>query len=118
MASLGGFQFDNLVQGRIPFLFINLGVDTSKVYPHVFKMHLDRTLLHLQDQEIARASNAEILAGLQKMNYPHEMAIVVMGYDDLRAQEITDFLERENYKNVFFVRGGWNQLIAEKEAGF
>jgi rhodanese-related sulfurtransferase len=117
-SSLGAFQFDNLVHGRIPFLFINLGVDVGTAYPHVFKMHLERTLLTLAEKDVTIASNEEIVAGIHAMKYPINMAIVVVDQNATKAEVVAEYLENAGFTNAFFLRGGWEQLLVEKANGF
>ncbi len=116
--ALGAFQFDNLVQARIPFLLVNLGVNTSVTYQHVFKMHLDRTLLQLENKDVAMASTEEIIAGIQSMKYPNISAIVVIDQDETKSIAVAESLENAGYTNSFYLRGGWNQLVREKAEGF
>jgi hypothetical protein len=118
MASFGGFQFDNLVQARIPFLFLNLGIDTSKVYPHVHKMHLDRTLFMMDGVDLESASTSEIVQALQDSKTPLSTAIVVLDRDGSKAAPIATALEQVGFTNAFYVAGGWDQLVVDKEQGF
>lgn len=117
-SSLGAFQFDNLVQGRVPFLFINLGVEIAPLYAHMYKMHLERCQLTLAEKSMADASTEEISAGIHAMKFPLVGAIVVADPDGSKAEAVAQFLEEAGFTNAFFLRGGWQQLTREKAEGF
>lgn len=117
-SSLGAFQFDNLVQSRIPFLFINLGVDTTATYAHIHKMHLERTLLPMDDTDMATASADDIVAAIKAFKYPNISAIVVVDQDASKSAPIAEKIEQAGFTNCFFLKGGWEQLVKEKSEGF
>jgi rhodanese-related sulfurtransferase len=110
--SIGFFQLDNLIKGRVGFVFINLGVDTSAVYPHVYKMHLEANLLQLPEGDLATATTATVVAALK--NHAKDSAIIVLSPDGVKSLEVATILENEGYMNVFDVKGGWKQVLAEK----
>jgi len=113
--SIGFFQFDNLVKGRVPFLFINLGVDTSAVYPHVFKMHLERLQIMLTQGDPASVSIETVVSKIRNQNTPTESAIVILCADGVKSVKIAQTLESFGYNNVFYVQGGWKQILEEKK---
>ncbi|RYZ75967.1 MAG: hypothetical protein EOP06_31765, partial [Proteobacteria bacterium] len=78
--TIGYFQFDNLVKGRVPFLFINLDVDTTKVYPHVYKMHLERMQLEAEPGELATADPKTIVEKILAMGGTKSDAVVLLGH--------------------------------------
>lgn len=110
--SIGYFQFDNLVQGRVGFVFLNFGVNTHDVYPHIFKMHLENRLLQLPDTDLKSASTEQILLALA--HHPKETAIIVLCQDGQRSSEVATALENAGYINTFFIKGGWNQAMIER----
>ena len=110
--SIGHFQFDNLVKGRIPFLFINFGIDTSAVYPHVYKMHLERSLFQVADGNIATMNAQDIVANIQSQSIPSSMAIVILCEDGNKSRSLGEVLEAAGYINVFVVEGGWNAVAS------
>lgn len=110
--SIGYFQFDNLVRGRVGFVFINLGVDTSAIYPHVFKMHLESRVLQLPTGSLETASNEQILEAMKAQ--PKESAVIVLDQNGTRAETIANALEADGYVNVFFLKGGWDQFLKDR----
>lgn len=111
--SIGFFQFDNLVRGRVGFVFINFGVDTHAVYPHIFKMHLENRLLQLPEGNLASATQEQVEAALA--NHPKESAVVILDQTGERAEALAKALEAAGYMNAFYVKGGWDQLMKERE---
>ena len=110
--SIGYFQFDNLVKGRIGFVFLNFGVMTHDVYPHVFKMHLESRELQLPHGEIKTASTPDILAAMS--HHSKETAVIVLCQDGKKSAEIATALEEAGYLNTFFIKGGWDQVLIER----
>lgn len=110
--SIGFFQFDNLVRGRVGFVFINLGVDTSAVYPHIFKMHLEQRLLQLPESDIASASDEQILAAMT--SHPKESAVIILDPRGERAKSLAQSLEAAGFINTYFVNGGWEQFLKDR----
>jgi len=113
--TIGFFQFDNLVKGRVPFLFVNLNVDTSALYPHIYKMHLERMLLSIPDQSIGTMEPAEIVSFIQDQKILAHQAIVLLCEDGKRSEQVACALETANYANVFVIAGGWQKLLEERQ---
>lgn len=110
--SIGYFQFDNLVRGRVGFVFVNFGVNTSALYPHIFKMHLESRQLQLPEGELADASAEQILAALAL--HPKESAVILLCQSGTKSAEIAEALESAGYINAFFVEGGWEQVLKDR----
>jgi rhodanese-related sulfurtransferase len=110
--SIGFFQFDNLVRGRVGFVFINLGVDTNPVYPHIFKMHLEQKLLQLPQGELATAGDEQILSAMSEQ--PKESAVIVLDQTGARSEKLASALESAGFINVFYVKGGWEQFLKDR----
>jgi len=110
--SIGYFQFDNLVKGRVGFVFLNFGVETHDVYPHIFKMHLESRALQLPLGDIKTASIEDIL--LAMAHYPKETAVIVLCQDGKKSAEIATALEEAGFMNTFFIKGGWDQVMIER----
>lgn len=110
--SIGFFQFDNLVRGRVGFVFVNLGIDTNPIYPHVFKMHLEQKLLQLPEGDLATATDEQILAAVNE--HPKESAVIVLDQNGVRSEKIASALEALGFINVFYVKGGWEQFLKDR----
>lgn len=112
--SIGFFQFDNLVKARIGFVFINLGVDTSALYKHMEKSHLENTVLQLAEGELATASTATIIAALS--SHAKDSAIIVLSPDGVKSLEVATALESNGFVNVFEVKGGWKRILEDHKS--
>lgn len=110
--SIGFFQFNNLIHARIGFVFINLGVDTSSIFTHMAKSHLENTLLQLPEGELATATTATILAALK--DHAKDSAIIVLSPDGIKSLQVATVLEEQGFFNVFDVKGGWKQALLER----
>ena len=104
--SLGYFQFDNLVRGRIPFLLLNLGVDLSAWYNSVEAMHLNNYNVPVTPSNYIEQVKAK--------NLPPHFAIVVIDEDGTTAKEIAAALEASGFLNSYYVRGGIKGLAQER----
>jgi len=110
--SIGYFQFDNLVRGRVGFVFINLGIDTTPIYPHVFKMHLEQRLLQLSAGDLASSSNEQVLEAMK--SHGKETAVIVLDQNGSRSETLADLLESVGFMNAFYVKGGWDQFLKDR----
>jgi rhodanese-related sulfurtransferase len=111
--SIGFFQFDNLIKARIGFVFINLGVDTSAVYPHIYKMHLEANLLTLPEGDLTTLSTENLVTALK--NHAKDSAIIVLCQDGVKSSEVATALESDGFLNVFDIKGGWTQILADRD---
>nr|BFD65534.1 hypothetical protein HAGR004_05560 [Bdellovibrio sp. HAGR004] len=106
--SIGYFQFDNLIQTRTPFLLVILDqVDLSDWYKSVTKMHLDNISLHCQIENV--------LESVQSKNLPPHFAVVVLDRDEKSSPQVVAQLESAGFINSFFVKGGLNGLLSERQ---
>ncbi|MGZ3742251.1 MAG: rhodanese-like domain-containing protein [Pseudobdellovibrionaceae bacterium] len=110
--SIGFFQFDNLIKARIGFIFINLNVDTSALYSSIYQRHLENNLLQLPEGDLATASTTQIVDALK--DYAKDSAIIVLSPDGAKSLEVATALENKGFLNVFDVRGGWKQVLADQ----
>ncbi|OFZ31677.1 MAG: hypothetical protein A2622_03620 [Bdellovibrionales bacterium RIFCSPHIGHO2_01_FULL_40_29] len=103
---IGFYQFDNLIQNRVPFLFINLAVDISPWYSSLGKMHLEKSLFATEQ--------AELLPKLQSQQVTQHAAIVLLCNDGSVSMQIFAELAENGYTNVYVIDGGYQQLMTER----
>ncbi len=104
---IGFFQLDNLINNRVPFIFLNMSRDISDWYNSVSKMHLNTY------QNLVKPDS--ILPLLEEKKVPRDYAIVLLcdkGSDSLKA--CTE-LQNLGYTNVYVVDGGYQQMVTERE---
>jgi rhodanese-related sulfurtransferase len=104
------------VKGRVPFLFVNIGVNTDSVYPHIYRMHLDRMSLRLPQGELRDMAAVDIVANIQAQGVSHEAAVVVLCEDGVKSLQVAEALEKASYINVFYVKEGWKQLLTDNKS--
>lgn len=103
---IGFYQFDNLVQGRIPFLFLNLAQDVSGWYTSIYKMHIEAWQVLLKEDQI--------MAELIERKIPLEFAIVLLCPDGKQSERLARDLEKKGYTNVYLIDGGYQQMVTDK----
>ena len=103
---IGFFQLDNLIQGRVPFLFINLGPEILSWYSSLARQHLEKSLFVTTEDQI--------LPNLQSQNIAEHTAIVLLCSDGVRSSMISIDLEKKGYTNVYVIDGGYQQLMTER----
>lgn len=106
MNKIGFFQFDNLVQNRVPFVLLNLGPSLASLYISVYKMHIE-------NHEISTDENQAIKV-LEEMKVPLDAAIVLICEDGIKSSRLLIQLETKGYSNVFLMDGGHQQLMTER----
>lgn len=105
---IGFFQFDNLVQGHIPFALFTLEFPFEKVFKGEEFKHLQRQLIVLSviDQN-------EILSVIEQRGFKKDHPIVVLDEKGSRASAVAEALEEMGYMNTFFVLDGFQSLLPE-----
>ncbi len=103
---IGFYQFDNLVQGRIPFLFINMGEDISNWYDSVYRTHLKNY------QILTTLDQAENL--IEERQAPKDFPIVVLCQNGKQSENFAGYLIKNGYTNVYQVDGGIQQMMTDK----
>lgn len=106
MNHIGFFQFDNLVQNRVPFVLLNLGPSLASLYISVFKMHIE-------NHEILTDEN-QAVKKLEEMKAPLDAAIVLICDDGTKSSRLLIQLETKGYSNVYLMDGGYQQLMTER----
>jgi hypothetical protein len=125
---IGLFQFENLIQNRIPFVLIHFGQDLNLLFAkhHLIlaqaKM-LDATSFfpaqnwfkkNLLRQYFPQENIEKFFAHLTTEHIGPDSAVVVFG-DANRPSEVLvqEFIQRQ-YLNSFFIAGGMSALLQEK----
>lgn len=100
------FQFDNLIQNRIPFVILNLGVDMKNFYSSsLYQGHLESiTLNTTPDQAVAQLQNRKV---------QNHDAILILCSDGKQSAKLVDELEAQGYSNVFYAKNGYDKLKAD-----
>lgn len=96
--ALGFFQFDNLVQNRVPFLLVNLGVDLSGLFNNVSMMNLENNTLNTTMENAISDINVRKL--------PPHFAIVSICTDGVQSSQLATLIENQGVMNSYYVQGG------------
>lgn len=105
--SIGHFQFENLIQSRVPMLLFLLdGVEVKSWYNSYINMHLDIITNRCQASEIP-----SIIA---EKKVPKDYAIVVLDKNGEEAEKVVVSLEKD-HTNIYYVKGGLLSLEAERQ---
>ncbi len=104
---IGFYQFDNLVQGRIPFMFLNLSTDVSSWYNSIYKLHIETYQVCLKEADIEQE--------LKTRQIPLDFAILVLCDDGQKSEKIAQNLHKKGYTNVYMINGGYQQMMTERK---
>ncbi len=104
---IGFYQFDNLVQGRIPFMFLNLSHDVSNWYNSIYKLHIETYQVCLKEADIEQE--------LKTRQIPLDFAILVLCDDGQKSEKIAQNLHKKGYTNVYMINGGYQQMMTERK---
>lgn len=107
LMGLGFYQFDNLIKNRVPFVLISYGVDFKNFDIGLFQNHLEKHLVLMEPQET--------FDYVKKQNFPLEQSFIVICDDGKISQKNALKLEKLGYKNVFFINGGYQNLLKERD---
>lgn len=101
--SINSFQFNNLVQNRVPFLIVNLGVHLAHQYRGLEKMHIER--------HSVETSEENALKDITSLNIKFDHALVVICQDGFKSQKIASLIEQKGFINVYTLKNGYNELM-------
>jgi rhodanese-related sulfurtransferase len=104
---LGYFQFDNLIQNRVPFILLNLGVNLDHLYSGFWAMHLHNVN--------TPCTPSEAVAKVQEKKVPNHYAIVIIDADGSQSMKLVPALEKAGFTNTYYVKGGLQGLDQEKK---
>ncbi|XGC81264.1 rhodanese-like domain-containing protein [Bdellovibrio bacteriovorus] len=107
--SIGYFQFNNLLQNRIPMILvmINEEFDFKSWFNSLVNMHVENIRMVLQPQEVVAAINEKKL--------PMHFAVVVIDKDGNQSAKVVEDLEAAGYTNAFYVDGGYAKILTERQ---
>ena len=108
---VGYFQFDNLVKGRVPFLLLRPSIDVEAPYGIMEKMHLRNFSVVIEKLEMPEAQTA-----LDERKARKEDPIVVLDENGKQSEKLAHELTVAGYINVYFVLGGWQEILHEMQA--
>jgi rhodanese-related sulfurtransferase len=103
---IGFYQLSNLVENRVPFLFLNLSTNIADWFTLMAKMHVEVWQVML--------SESQIEAELHQRQIPKDFAIVILCPDGKQSEKIAADLEKKGYTNVYLIDGGYQQMVTDK----
>ncbi len=108
MNSIGYFQLDNLIRGRIPMLFLNFGVDLKPWYGPLEKIHLGTWAI--------ASTRENYYEHLQERQAPTDFGIIVLCPDGELSKIIAEELIQKGHTNTYWVDGGFAELERQKQS--
>lgn len=103
---IGYYQLNNLVQNRIPFLFLNFSEDLSTWYESIYKLHIQTY------QRLTTLDQAENLLNEEKI--PKDFPILIVCQSGLQSMNFAQYLQKNSYTNVYVIDGGIQQMMTDK----
>ena len=100
------FQFDNLINNRVPFLFFNMSEDLRPWYTSVSRMHLDSYQILVNPDQV--------IATIEEKKAPKDYAIVLLCAEGSDSLQLYSLLQNMSYTNVYVIDGGYQQMVTER----
>ncbi len=105
--SIGYFQFNNLVQSRVPLVLLLLdSVDLKPWYNSIVHMHLENVSINCKPNQA--------LEVIKEKNLPPHYAIVALDLHGQTSPSVVTELEGAGFINVYYVKGGFVGIAQEK----
>ena len=106
--SIGYFQFQNLIQSKVPMILLILDeIDLKPWYNSLIQMHLENISV------TCHASAA--LKVIDDKNLPKHYAIVVLDLKGKESPKVAQGLEKAGFINAYYVRGGFLGIAEERK---
>ena len=124
LQQIGYFQFENLIQNRIPFLLLHFGQDLKAVFlPHHLrlaqvtsisvaeKLRQSQFLMKVFFRDhFRRSSMNNLIEEMDREGYSKDHAIVVLCAKGDSSRALVEALLRRGFQNCFYIPGGLEQL--------
>lgn len=110
ISTLGYFQLENLMENRVPFILLSWGQSFEGWFTGTGKMHLGAVLKVIPETSKAK----EALALILDLKLSQENPVVVVGPNQKISEETSTLLEKQGFKNVFLVSGGFPGLEKDR----
>lgn len=106
--SIGFFQFDNLLQSRVPLMLVILEeVDLKPWYNSLVQMHIQNICVFCQPEET--------LEVIQSKNLPMHYGIVILDKTGNKSPSVVAVLEKAGFTNAYYVKNGFVGISAERD---
>lgn len=107
--NIGYFQFDNLLQSRIPMILVLLDdVAIKPWYNSLVGMHIDNISL--------RTTSEKAVGEVQAKKMPLHYAVVVLDNDESKSPAVVRELDELGFLNVYYVKGGFQGISQERQS--
>lgn len=106
--SIGYFQFENLLQGRIPLVLVLLDdIDLKPWYNSMVQMYLENVTI--------KCSVENALESVRAKKLPPHFAVIILDNDGKRSQKVAQDIEAAGFINTYYVKDGFQGLQAERQ---
>lgn len=110
LTAISFFQFDNLVQNRIPFVFLHDGVDASALYAlSTDRHHLEKWAFTVDFTQ----APVDVKALIAEKGLPISVPVVLASKSGASLQAWAHEVERQGFMNVHAVDRSWDELMTE-----
>lgn len=106
--TIGAFQLANLIQSRVPFLFVRGNFEIESKFGVMEKIHIRNFSIVLNEYSLQ-----EVVPHLQDRKTRHEDPIVILDGDGSQSLKLCEELTAQGYKNVIYIPGGWQAISSE-----
>lgn len=104
MNQIGYFQLSNLMRNKVPFAFFSLDFNVPSSQDEILKPII----------QIAHPlTSTEIHGKITQMDLKKDHPIVLICPDGQISSSIAQNLTETGFLNVYFIKGGWVQLLEE-----
>ncbi len=107
--AIGYYQFNNLVENRVPFLFLNFSEDISQWYTSIYKLHIETYQVLLNEDQLMKE--------LTERQIPLEFALLLLCPNGELSERLARQLEIKGYSNVYIIQGGLEKMKLDKSTG-
>lgn len=108
---IGYFQFQNLIQNRVPFALLSWGEKFEGWFQGFAAQHLKDSLQLFPPT----SSVQELPEQLRTLNRPKDCPIVLVSPDESFSMRAREILVKQGFENVFVVEGGIPGLIRGRD---
>ncbi len=106
--TIGAFQLANLIQSRVPFIFVRGNFEIESKFGVMEKIHIRNFSIVLNEFNLQA-----VMPLLDERKARHEDPIVILDQDGTESFKLSVELTAKGYKNVIYIPGGWQAILNE-----
>jgi rhodanese-related sulfurtransferase len=113
--SIGFFQLDNLIRGRVPFFIFSIGVDLTQIFNGPMeKIHLRQFGFNFNEETTNPLELSDLIfSKISENQIAKDAPLLFVCSRGDKSRKLRDQAIIKGFKNGFYIQGGFDQLMID-----